>query len=285
MKNLANKIVAITGAASGIGRMLAMNLANQRCNLAIADIDEAGLNETATLIDNQVKVSTHIVDVSKREQVFRFAEEAALHHGGVDIIINNAGVAVIDFLESVPLEDFEWLMGINFWGVVYGTMAFLPYLRKRPEGHVINISSINGIVPNPNNGPYSAAKFAVKGYTETLAQEMHGTNIKVSCVHPGGIKTNIARNTRFNCAMYSLSREKGICLFEDVVCKTTADEAAQVIISGIKRNKRRILIGTDAKALDLITRFFPVTAVTLMTLFFRFIVRIYARKELKEKKT
>ena len=116
MKDLKNKVAAITGAASGIGRMLAVNLANQGCNLAIADIDETGLKETAALIRDQVKVSTHIVDVSKREQVFGFAEEAALHHGGVDIIINNAGVALGDFLETVPLEDFEWLMGINFWG-------------------------------------------------------------------------------------------------------------------------------------------------------------------------
>ena len=118
MKNLVGKNAAVTGAASGIGRMLAVNLANEGCNLAIADIDEAGLMETASLIGARVKVSTHIVEVSKREQVFRIAEEAALHHGGVDIIINNAGVALGDFLETVPLEDFEWLMGINFWGVV-----------------------------------------------------------------------------------------------------------------------------------------------------------------------
>ncbi|MCE5274199.1 MAG: SDR family oxidoreductase [Deltaproteobacteria bacterium] len=281
MKNLANKTAAVTGAASGIGRMLAVNLADEGCNLAIADIDVAGLKETAALIGARVNVSTHIADVSKREEVVLFAEEASRHHGGVDIIINNAGVALGDFLESVPLEDFEWLMGINFWGVVHGTMAFLPHLRKRPEGHIVNISSINGIIPNPNNGPYCAAKFAVKGYTETLAQEMHGTSIHVSCVHPGGIKTNIARNTRFNCAMYALSREKAICLYEDELFRTTADEAARVIISGIKRNKRRILIGLDAKVLDLITRFFPVTAVTLSTLCTRFIARTYARKELK----
>ncbi|HPS93636.1 MAG TPA: SDR family oxidoreductase [Deltaproteobacteria bacterium] len=281
MKNLANKTAAVTGAASGIGRMLAVNLADEGCNLAIADIDEAGLEETAARIGARVNVSTHIVDVSKREEVVLFAEEASRHHGGVDIIINNAGVALGDFLETVPIEDFEWLMGINFWGVVHGTMAFLPYLRKRPEGHIVNISSINGIIPNPNNGPYCAAKFAVKGYTETLAQEMHGTSIHVSCVHPGGIKTNIARNTRFNCAMYALSREKAICLYEDELFRTTADEAARVIISGIKRNKRRILIGIDAKVLDLITRFFPVTAVTLSTLFTRFMARTYARKELK----
>jgi NAD(P)-dependent dehydrogenase (short-subunit alcohol dehydrogenase family) len=278
MKDLANKTAAVTGAASGIGRMLAVNLAKEGCNLAIADIDEAGLRETASLIGLKVNVSTHVVDVSDRDQVYHFAQEAARIHGGVDIIINNAGVALGDFLETVPLEDFEWLMGINFWGVVYGTMTFLPHLRKRPEGHIVNISSINGIMPNPNNGPYCAAKFAVKGYTETLAQEMRGTSIAVSCVHPGGIKTNIARNTRFNRAMYSLSREKAISLYEDELFRTTADEAARIIISGIKRNKRRILIGVDARVLDLLTRFFPETAVTLSALFSTFIVRAYARK-------
>jgi NAD(P)-dependent dehydrogenase (short-subunit alcohol dehydrogenase family) len=278
MKILANKIAAVTGAASGIGRALAVNLANEGCSLALADIDEAGLNETAALIGSRVRVSTHVVDVSKREQVFRFAEEAAGHHGGIDLIINNAGVALGDFLETVPMEDFEWLFGINFWGVVHGTMAFLPYLRKQPQGHIVNISSINGIMPNPNNGPYCAAKFAVKGYTETLAQEMHGTNIRVSCVHPGGIKTNIARNTRYNRAMYSLTREKAISLYEDELFRTTADEAAKIIIAGIRHNRRRILVGADAKILDLLTRFFPVTAVTLSCLVSRFAARSYARK-------
>jgi NAD(P)-dependent dehydrogenase (short-subunit alcohol dehydrogenase family) len=278
MKNLAHKVAAVTGAASGIGRMLAVNLAAEGCDLALADIDEAGLKETAALIDEKVKVSTHKADVSDREQVFRFAEEAERSHDGVDLIINNAGVALGDFLETVPLEDFEWLMGINFWGVVYGTMAFLPLLKKRPEGHIVNISSINGILPNPNNGPYCAAKFAVKGYTEALAQEMRGTTIRVSCVHPGGIKTNIARNTRFNRAMYSLSREKSIRLYEEELFKTTADDAARVIISGVKRNRRRIMVGTDAKVLDLITRMFPVTAVTLCSGLSRFIAKSYARK-------
>jgi len=278
MKELANKTAAVTGAASGIGRMLAVNLAYENCNLAIADIDGQGLDETAALIGNRVNVSRHIVDVSDREQVSLFAEEAALHHGGVDIIINNAGVALGDFLETVPLEDFEWLMGINFWGVVYGTMAFLPYLKKRPEGHIVNVSSINGIMPNPNNGPYCAAKFAVKGYTETLSQEMNDTNIRVSCVHPGGIKTNIARNARYNRAMYSMSREQGIDLYEKELLRMTADKAAKLIISGIKRNKRRIMIGLDAKVLDLITRLFPVTAVKLCGVFSRYIARSYARK-------
>jgi short-subunit dehydrogenase len=278
MKILKNKTAAVTGAASGIGRMLAVNFANEGCSLALADIDASGLQETAKLVGDRVKVTTHIVDVSRREQVFQYADEAAGRHGGVDLIINNAGVGIGDFLETIPLEDFEWLMGINFWGVVYGTMAFLPHLRKRPEGHIINISSINGIMPNPNNGPYCAAKFAVKGYTETLAQEMHGTSIHVSCVHPGGIKTNIVRNSRMNRSMFDLTKEKAVNIYEEVLFRTTADNAAKNIISGIRRNKRRILVGADAKAIDLFTRFFPVTAVTLTTLFSRWIAQKYANK-------
>jgi len=278
MKILKNKTAAVTGAASGIGRMLAVNLASEGCNLALADINASGLQETAELVGDRVKVTTHIVDVSRREQVFQYADETAERHGVVDLIINNAGVAVGDFLETIPLEDFEWLMGINFWGVVYGTMAFLPHLKKRPEGHIVNISSINGIIPNPNNGPYCAAKFAVKGYTETLAQEMHKTGIHVSCVHPGGIKTNIARNARVNRAMFNLTREKGENIYEDVVFRTTADDAAKIIISGIRRNKRRILVGADAKAIDLFTRFFPVTAVTLSNMFSMRTARKYANK-------
>ncbi len=278
MKNLANKVAAVTGAASGIGRALAVNLAAEGCHLALADIDETGLKGTAESVGTKVKVSTHRVDVSDRRQVYHFAEETIRFHDGVDMIINNAGVALGDFLETVPMEDFEWLMGINFWGVVYGTMAFLPFLKKQPEGHVVNISSINGILTNPNNGPYCSAKFAVKGYTEALAQEMHGTTIRVSCVHPGGIKTNIARNTRFNRAMYSLGRENSIRLYEEELFKTTSDDAAKIIIHGIKRNKRRIMVGTDAKVIDLITRLFPVTAVTLSTRLSRLIARHYSRK-------
>jgi NAD(P)-dependent dehydrogenase (short-subunit alcohol dehydrogenase family) len=278
MKNLADKTAAVTGAASGIGRMLAVNLVREGCHLALADIDAAGLNETAGLVGSAVKVSTHVVDVARREQVFGFAAEAAGFHGGVDILINNAGVVVADFLESVPLEDFEWLMNINFWGVVYGTMAFLPYLKKRSEGHIVNISSINGILPFPNNGPYCAAKFAVKGYTESLAQEMQGTNIAVSCVHPGGIKTSIARNTRFNRLMEDLPREKARQMFEEKIFKMTADKAARVIIAGIKHGKRRILVGMDAKVLDLFTRLFPVQAVNLTALLSRNAARSYAAK-------
>jgi NAD(P)-dependent dehydrogenase (short-subunit alcohol dehydrogenase family) len=278
MKILVNKTAAVTGAASGIGRMLAVNLANEGCHLALADIDRQGLEETAGLVGSGVRVSLHTVDVSDRDQVFCFADEASREHGGVDIIINNAGVALGDFLETVAFEDFEWLFGINFWGVVYGTKAFLPHLRKRPEGHVVNVSSINGIMPNPNNGPYCASKFAVKGFTEALAQEMLGSNIGVSCVHPGWVPTNIARNARFRNAMSSMTRDQAMAIFDEVMNRGTADHAAKVIIKGIKRNKRRIMIGYDAKALDLLTRFFPVTAVGLAARFSRLLAWFYARR-------
>jgi NAD(P)-dependent dehydrogenase (short-subunit alcohol dehydrogenase family) len=276
MKNLKNKVAAITGAGSGIGRMLAIGMAAESCHLAISDVNAAGLKETEKLIGKGVKVSTHIVDVSRQDQVIRFAKEAAERHGGIDIIINNAGVALGDFLETVPIEDFEWLMGINFWGVVYGTMAFLPYLRKRPEGHIVNISSINGIVSNPNNGPYSASKYAVRGYTETLIQEMKGTNIGVSCVHPGGIKTNIAKNTKVNKTYYSISSKQAAELYDKEVFRTTAEQAARVIINGIKRNQQRVMIGYDAKILDLFMRFFPQTSVNITAIVAKRMAKKYA---------
>jgi NAD(P)-dependent dehydrogenase (short-subunit alcohol dehydrogenase family) len=279
MKNLKNKVAAITGAGSGIGRMLALGLAAESCHLAISDVNAAGLKETEKLIGKGVNVSTHIVDVSKQDQVIRFAKEAEAHHGGIDIIINNAGVAVGDFLETVPIEDFKWLMGVNFWGVVYGTMAFLPYLRKRSEGHIVNISSINGIVPNPNNGPYQASKYAVRGYTETLIQEMMGTSIGVSCVHPGGIKTNIARNTKVNKTYYSISREQAAELYDKEVFHTTAEKAANIIIKGIKKNKKRVMIGYDAKILDMLMRLSPKTTVKISARVAKHLAKKYAEKK------
>ncbi|MBU1169518.1 MAG: SDR family oxidoreductase [Proteobacteria bacterium] len=276
MKNLNNKVAAITGAGSGIGRMLAVRLAAEHCHLALSDIDEAGLLETKAMVGGKVKVSTHLVDVANQDEVKRFAEEAAMYHGGIDMIINNAGVSLGAFLETVALEDFKWLMNINFWGVVYGTMAFLPYLRKRPQGHVVNISSINGIIPNPNNGPYCAAKFAVKGYTETLYQELKDTSIRVSCVHPGGIKTNIARNARVTQTFFDLPKDKAAEIYDKEVFITTAEDAARIIITGIKKNRRRIMVGRDAKFLDLMTRLFPKTMVYLSAVVSKRMAKKYA---------
>ncbi len=267
MKELSNKVAAITGAASGIGQMLAVNLAARGCEVALSDVDMDGLGKTAALVKKQNgKASIHKVDVADRSQVENYAADVVKQHGRVDMIINNAGVALAQSIEDVTYKDFQWIFGINFWGVVYGSKAFLPYLKKQPEGHIVNISSVNGFITWPNNGPYCASKFAVKGFTEGLWQEMRHTNIRVSCVHPGGIKTNIARNARFYRSPGSkMTHEQTINTF-DKIAGTSSDKAAQQIITGILKNKQRILIGPDAYILDVLTRQFPVKFVKWMAI-------------------
>ena len=263
MKNLKDKVAAITGAASGIGRALALNLADEGCHLAISDINEAGLKETAEMArsrNKSARITTHKVNTANRDQVKQYAADVVKAHGAVHIIINNAGVLLLESLEDVNYDDFEWIIGINMWGVIYGSKEFLPYLRREDEAHIVNISSVNGIFTNPNNGPYCTAKYAVRGFTETLAQELSGTGIKVSCVHPGGIKTSIADNARFyKCSDASLrSREDAAAFFNRTIANTTADKAAKIIIAGIKKNKLRIMVGPDAYLMDWMKRLLPV---------------------------
>jgi NADP-dependent 3-hydroxy acid dehydrogenase YdfG len=266
MKTFTDRVAAVTGAASGIGRALAANLAAKGCHLAICDLNQEGLQETANLVGNQnVKITAHLVDVANRDQVYRYADEVVKEHGKANIVINNAGVALGDSIEDVSYEDFEWIVNINFWGVVYGTKAFLPYLKREPEGHIVNISSINGILTNPFNGPYCATKFAVRGFTETLRQELHDTSIGVTVVHPGGIKTDIVRNARFRKhAQLNMSQEDLVAVYDEKLFRTTADDAARTIIAGIENNKQRVLIGGDARLLDRLARLLPVSATKLM---------------------
>lgn len=265
MRQLKNRVAAITGAASGIGRALAVNLAAKGCHLAVSDVNEDGLRETAAIIGSAgVKVTAHRVDVSDRSQVEQYAREVVAAHGRVHLIINNAGVSVSETLEDITYEDFEWLMGINLWGVIYGSKAFLPYLKQQDEGHIVNISSIYGVITPPCNGAYCTAKFAVRGFTETLDQELKGTNVRVTCVHPGGIKTNIARNARFYKASDpSISRDEAMAIFDRFMTRTTADEAARIIIAGIEKEKHRIMVGADAVILDVLKRLFPVASQAL----------------------
>jgi NAD(P)-dependent dehydrogenase (short-subunit alcohol dehydrogenase family) len=262
VKSLENKVVAITGAGSGIGQALAIRLAKEGCRLALSDINAAGLDETARMAGGAgTSVSTHLVDTGNREQVYRYADDAAAHHGGVDMIINNAGVAVTESLENVSYEDFEWLININMWGVVYGTRAFLPLLKKRGKGHIVNISSINGMIPFSHNGPYNMSKCAVRAFSETLMQELAGTGVSVSSVHPGGIDTNIVSNSRFfHSASGSQSKAEAAESFSRIA-KTSPDKAARIIIAGIKKNKKRIMVGVDARLMDLASRIFPIRMV------------------------
>jgi NAD(P)-dependent dehydrogenase (short-subunit alcohol dehydrogenase family) len=258
MKSFKQRVVVITGAASGIGRCLAIQLARQGAKLALADMNSQGLAETRALVDvHCVHCSVHQLDVADRLAVEAFAAEVVQTHGAVHAIFNNAGVTVVDSVENQSYEDFSWLMNINFWGVVYCTRAFLPYLKQVDEAHIINISSVFGLLSMPMQSAYNSSKFAVRGFTESLKMEMAGSHIQVSCVHPGGIKTSIARNSRMNeKTLGGTTPEKMTTDFE-TMARTTAEQAAAVILKGVSKNKRRILVGTDAKIMSLITRLFP----------------------------
>ena len=257
--SLSNESVAvITGAASGIGRALAVRLARENvAGIAISDVNEGGLRETAEMVEKLgVSVSTHLVDVSNREQMQAFADEAIEKHGRVTHLINNAGVALIGTVEELSLEDMEWLMDINFWGTIYGVKIFLPVLQEQKLAHIVNVSSVFGFVAPPGQAAYCASKFAVRGFTESLRHELEGSNVLDSCVHPGGIKTNICNDSRIG-ENADETEKKKIVKFFDKASPTTADEAAETIVKGIKTRNPRILIGKDARQIDKIQRLFP----------------------------
>jgi short-subunit dehydrogenase len=260
-----NSVVVVTGAASGIGRALALRLTREKiAGLAIADVNESGLEETAALLESLgVSFSSQIIDVSKLDDIQKLASETLAKHGRVTHLINNAGVGLVGNVEDISFEDLEWLMGINFWGTVYGTKVFLPILREQEQAHIINISSIFGIVAPPGQAAYCASKFAVRGFTESLRHELEGTNVLISSVHPGGIKTNICNDSRVG-EKATENDKKMVRKFFDRASPTTADEAADVIVEGIKNKDVKILIGKDAKRIDKIQRLFPRTYFAVM---------------------
>ena len=260
MKSFKNKVAAITGAASGMGRTLAVELASRGCHLALSDVNEAELAKTAELAGvHGVKVTIAKLDVANRDDVFAWADQVARDHGRVNLIFNNAGVSLTVPVESCKISDFEWIMGINFWGVVHGTQAFLPHLRASGDGHIINTSSLFGLMSIPSQGTYNASKFAVRGYTECLRMEleMEGASVSATCVHPGGIATNIAMAGKIDPAMEKVtgvSVEQQKRRANKLINVTTAHSAALQILSAVEKNHRRVLVGPDARFLDKLVR-------------------------------
>lgn len=262
MKSFNNKVAAITGAGSGIGRSLAQQLARQGCHLALADINGEQLQATrdSILSDAQAPknllITTSVVDVADRNQVEKFAAQVMADHGRVNLVFNNAGVAVDAELSDASYADMEWLMGINFWGVVHGSKAFLPHLMAGEAGHIVNISSVFGLFAVPGQSIYNGSKFAVRGFTEALRLECRYTPVNVSAAFPAGIKTNIARNARMALAEGE-SREKRV-RFAEALFVNSADRAAADILAGVTKNKARILVGRGAGWADFLSRVMPV---------------------------
>ena len=254
MKNLSNKVVVITGAGSGIGRALAVNLAGKGARLALSDVNEVGLDETAALAKDAgaPDVQTARLDVADREAFAAYAAAVADHFGQVNVVINNAGIAFTGDLEVSQFKDIERVMDVDFWGVVNGTKVFLPHLIASGDGHVVNVSSIFGLFAVPSQSAYNAAKFAVRGFTEALRQEMKlaGHPVKVTTVHPGGIKTNIVRNSTAAADIDSVGLNK---LF-DRAALTTPEQAAKIILDAVRKGHARVLVGPDAKIIDVIVR-------------------------------
>lgn len=253
-----DSVAVITGAASGIGRALAIKLAHEGiAGLALADMNKSGLGETAAMLEkHDVEVLTSQVDVSKREDIQRFADETVGKFGGATHLINNAGVGMVGRLEQLSFEDIEWMMNINFWGTVYGTKIFLPIIQKEKLGHIVNLSSVFGFIAPPGQSAYCASKFAVRGFTESLRHELLGSNVLISVVHPGGIKTNIVKHARQG----EKATEADMKIADemlDKLAKTTPEKAAETIIKGIKSKNPRILIGPDAWQISIIHRMFP----------------------------
>jgi NAD(P)-dependent dehydrogenase (short-subunit alcohol dehydrogenase family) len=259
MSFLSGGVAVVTGAGSGIGRALAQRLAAEGSALAIADVDEAGLLETAqSIASKKAQLTTHVVDVAEEASVRAFAEDVNSRHGRVTLLINNAGVALEGTFEEISLDDFRWVMNINFWGVVYGVKFFLPMLKGEQRAHIVNISSLYGLIAPAGQPAYSSSKFAVRGFTECLRHELADTPVRVSCVHPAGIRTAIARRARVGAAVTKTGLEEKVARFEKYF-RTTPEEAASRILRGVERNEPRILIGSDAYKIDILQRLRPGT--------------------------
>ena len=259
MQKFNNEVAVITGAGSGIGQALAVSLARHGCHLALADVNATGLAVTQALLKGAaVQVSLHQVDVARREALEQLAEAVVAAHGRASLLFNNAGVACAGSAQGTSGEDFHWLMNINFWGVVNGCQVFLPLLRQQPRAHIINLSSVFGLIAMPTQAAYNASKFAVRGYSEALQQELRGSSVGVSVVCPGGVSTAIAANSRVDAALSKeLGGTEGLVKRFNSLARTTPEQAAETILDGVRRGKKRILVGADARAIHWIVRLFP----------------------------
>ncbi|MGF6725487.1 short-subunit dehydrogenase [Paraburkholderia sp. GAS41] len=286
MKSFTDRVAAITGAGSGMGRSLALQLAREGCHLALADRNAASLAETAQLarveapqiVGAPLHITTRVLDVADRAAMFDWAAETVAQHQRVNLVFNNAGVALSSTIDGMEYADLEWIVGINFWGVVHGTKAFLPHLKAAGAGHIVNTSSVFGLFAQPGMSGYNATKFAVRGFTEALRQELDlmKCGVSATCVHPGGIRTSIAQSSRIASNMVGFmieSEQQGKDDFEKFFI-TTADQAARVILDGVRKNRRRVLIGRDARAADWLARTLPAAYQTLVVMQTRRMQRI-----------
>jgi len=256
---LAGKVAVVTGAAGGIGRAIARSLAVRGCHVALADVNEDGLAETAALIENIVRVTRHRLDVADRDAVAAFPAVVLAAHGHVDVIVNNAGVALSGSFAQLTEAEFDWLLDINLHGVVRMSRAFLPLLQQREQAQLVNLSSLFGIIAPPGQSAYAAAKFAVRGFSEALRHELiaaHST-VGVTVVHPGGVKTGIATNARAGAAVGVEERERQQAHFSKAL-KLSPEQAGEIIVTGIEQRRARVLVGRDAKIVAMIERIMPV---------------------------
>jgi short-subunit dehydrogenase len=264
MMRLDGRTAVVTGAASGIGRAIAISLARRGCNLALADLNENGLAETRTMIAiNNAKISLHRLDVADRDAVARFPDAVGSEHAAVDIVVNNAGVAVSGKFEEISEVDFEWLFDVNFWGVVRMTRAFLPLLRASDDARLVNMSSLYGLISPPGQTAYSASKFAVRGFSEALRHEIEGTRIGVTVVYPGGVATSIAENARLRSNMSPEEIAAGRRMSKSAL-KMPPETAGEIIVRGIELRQARVIVGLDASIVSRIERLAPVSYWSLL---------------------